>query len=71
MGPEQAGKTAEAEKIYRVERGKLLGAIILIIGIYLVLDELSEYTAFWWLRELFFPAIFILGGAWLLHKNRE
>ncbi|AKB23759.1 hypothetical protein MSMTP_0290 [Methanosarcina sp. MTP4] len=71
MGPEQAGKTAGVEKIDRVERGKLLGVIILIIGIYLVLDELSEYTAFWWLRELFFPAIFILGGAWLLHKNRE
>ncbi|HII00659.1 TPA: hypothetical protein HA351_03060 [Methanosarcinaceae archaeon] len=54
-----------------MERGKLLGAIIVIIGIYLVLDELSEYTVFWWLRELFFPAILILGGAWLLHKNRE
>lgn len=67
----QAGEPSRGEKIDRVERGKLLGAIILIIGIYLVLDELSEYTAFWWLRELFFPALFILGGAWLLYKRRE
>jgi len=54
-----------------VGRGKLLGVIILIIGIYLLLGELSEYTVFWWLKQLFIPTIFILGGAWLLHKNRE
>ncbi|MCQ1534108.1 hypothetical protein FTO70_00030 [Methanosarcina sp. KYL-1] len=71
MGSEQAEKPGGEEKIDRVEREKILGMIIIITGIYLVLNELSDYTVFWWLKQFFFPVIFILGGAWLLYKNRK
>lgn len=57
------------ESLKKSDRNRLLGAILLILGIYLLLDRLSIFRLFWWLDELFLPAILILGGAWLLLKH--
>ncbi|MDD4250299.1 MAG: hypothetical protein PHT13_14505, partial [Methanosarcina sp.] len=53
------------------DRNRLLGALLLIVGIYLLLDRLSIFRIFWWFDELFLPALLILGGGWLLLKHRK
>lgn len=53
------------------DRNRLLGALLLIVGIYLLLDRLSIFRIFWWFDELFLPALLILGGSWLLLKHRK
>ncbi|MDM7918587.1 MAG: PspC domain-containing protein [Methanosarcina sp.] len=64
--PEMTG-----ESLKKSDRNRLLGAILLIVGVYLLLDTLSIFRNFWWLDELFLPVILILGGAWLLLKHRK
>lgn len=64
--PEMTG-----ESLKKSDRNRLLGAILLIVGVYLLLDALSIFRNFWWLDELFLPVILILGGAWLLLKHRK
>ncbi|MCQ1534107.1 PspC domain-containing protein [Methanosarcina sp. KYL-1] len=53
------------------DRNRLLGSILLIVGAYLLLDRTGIFWRFRWLDELFLPVILILGGAWLLLKNRD
>ena len=53
------------------DRNRLLGALLLIVGTYLLLDRLSIFRMFWWFDELFLPALLILGGGWLLLKHRK
>jgi len=53
------------------DRNRLLGALLLIVGIYLLLDRLSIFRMSWWFDELFLPALLILGGGWLLLKHRK
>jgi phage shock protein PspC (stress-responsive transcriptional regulator) len=55
----------------RSERNRLLGTLLLIVGIYLLLERLRIFRIFWWLDEMFLPAILILGGSWLLLKHRK
>lgn len=57
------------ENLKKSDRNRILGAILLIVGIYLLLERLSIFRIFWWLDELFLPVILILGGAWLLLKH--
>ena len=65
--PMQPGKRGNENS----DRNRLLGALLLIVGIYLLLDRLSIFRIFWWFDELFLPALLILGGGWLLLKHRK
>lgn len=78
MSPEARGRSPQStwenpemarESIKKSDRNRLLGAILLIVGVYLLLDTLSIFRIFWWLDELFLPVILILGGGWLLLKH--
>ncbi|MDD3043769.1 MAG: PspC domain-containing protein, partial [Methanosarcinaceae archaeon] len=67
-GKERNGETGKEEKS---ERMRLLGAILLIIGIFLFLDRFHVFEMFWWIDKFFWPAVFTAAGAWLLLKKRE
>ena len=51
------------------ERSKWFGALLILLGIFFLLDELN---LFWWFNEdLFLPLLLILIGIWMLIKRGD
>lgn len=53
------------------KRMRLLGAALLIIGIFLFLDRFHVFEMFWWVNKFFWPVVFTATGAWLFLRNRK
>lgn len=64
-------RSPEASREIKSERTRLLGAVLLIIGIFLLLDRLHIFEMFWWMNKFFWPLTFLAAGAWLLLRNRQ
>ncbi|MBN2488624.1 MAG: PspC domain-containing protein [Methanosarcinaceae archaeon] len=61
-GPDQKMKKSH-------ERSKWFGALLILLGIFFLLDELN---LFWWFNEdLFLPLLLILIGIWMLIKRGD